>query len=205
MLDCRTRRPVSAKSIAWCSKAWGGGWAEKVRWSPARKMMCRLLARMTSQRRSVPCAELAAVRAGSARCDGGPSATRPEALQVVDAGAARMFSSPKHTPLRVRVRPGGACEAHGTASRCSRRAWRHAPGTRAVSRLKREAGCASRLSAREAILGSYQLCCQPLGCLRSAGERTTARFSDGGRPCCVKRRVRLFSSFQTLNTYLRCP
>ena len=121
---CRTRRPLSPKSIAWRSKAWGGGWAEKVRWSPARKMMCRLLARMTSQRRSVPCAELAAVRAGSARCDGGPMATRPEALQVVDAGAARMFSSLKHTPLRVRVRPGGACEAHGTASRCSRRAWR---------------------------------------------------------------------------------
>ena len=68
--------------------------------------MCRLLARMTSQRRSVPCAELAAVRAGSARCDGGPMATRPEALQVVDAGAARMLSSPEHTPLRVRVRPG---------------------------------------------------------------------------------------------------
>ena len=100
------------------AEAWGGGWAEKVRWSPARKMMCRLLARMASQRRSVPCAELAAVRAGSAQRHGGPRlATRPEALQVVDAGAARMFSSPKHTPLRVRVRPGSACEAQGTSSR----------------------------------------------------------------------------------------
>ena len=26
---CRTRRPLSAKSIAWCSKAWGGGWGQK--------------------------------------------------------------------------------------------------------------------------------------------------------------------------------
>ena len=26
---CRTRRPLSAKSIAWRSKAWGGGWGQK--------------------------------------------------------------------------------------------------------------------------------------------------------------------------------
>ena len=40
---------ASSKSALLSRSAWGGGWAEKVRWSPARKMMCRLLARMTSQ------------------------------------------------------------------------------------------------------------------------------------------------------------
>ena len=126
---CRTRRPLSPKSIAWRSKAWGGGWAEKVRWSPARKMMCRLLARMTSQRRNGAGAELAGHDSCSVPREGwsshgGPWSLAEDPLRGVrSTSAARMFSSPKHTPLRVRVRPGGACEAHGTASRCSRRAW----------------------------------------------------------------------------------
>jgi len=50
---------ASSEGALLARSAWGGGWAEKVRWSPARKMMCRLLARMTSQRRSGAGAELA--------------------------------------------------------------------------------------------------------------------------------------------------
>ena len=37
-------------------------------------------------------------------------------------------------------------------------------------------------------------------------RRTTcAKASGGWRPFCVKRGIRLFVSFRTLNTYLRCP
>ena len=90
--------------------------------------MRRLLARMASQRRSVADTELAAVIAAlyperSFKAVHGKLAG--DALERGhSANTARMLSSPEHTPLRVRVRPGGACEAHGTASRCSRRAWR---------------------------------------------------------------------------------
>ena len=73
--------------------------------------MCRLLARMASQRRSVADTELAAVIAAlyperSFKAVHGKLAE--DALERGhSANTARMLSSPKHTPLRVRVRPGG--------------------------------------------------------------------------------------------------
>ena len=169
--QCRRNRSHGARKLG------VAGGAKKVRRPSTWEVMCRLLARMASQRRSVPCAELAAVKAGSEHRHGGPRlTTRPWALQAVDAGAARMFSSPKHTPLRVRVRPGGACEAHGTASRCSRRAWRvcgQVPELFHGSNARR--GARPRGSARSDNRIINQQSCQPLGVCKSAGERTTAR------------------------------
>ena len=82
-----------------------------VRRPAAWEMLCRLLARMSSQRRSVADTELAAVIAALYPERSFQTVHRKLAEDALERGhsanTARMLSSPEHTPLRVRVRPGG--------------------------------------------------------------------------------------------------
>lgn len=121
------RRPLSAKSdrMALERRLGVAGGAKKVRRPAAREVMCRLLARMTGQRRSVACTELTGRKSYSvprgSRPRGGPQILTEDPLRgVLSASATRMFSSPKHTPLRVRLRPGERLR-RSPSSRCFRR------------------------------------------------------------------------------------
>ena len=102
---CRRNRSHGARKLG------VAGGAKKVRRPATWEVLCRLLARVSSQRRSVADTELAAVIAAlyperSFKAVHGKLAE--DALERGhSANAARMLSSPKHTPLRVRVRPGG--------------------------------------------------------------------------------------------------
>ena len=168
--------------------------------------MCRLLARVASQRRSVPCAELAAVKAGSEHRHGGSQMHAEVPLRrVCSANAARMSSSPKHTPLRVRLRPGGPepevpldgrvrSAAHGGPPQRGQLAGLVGPN---AGRGARPGGSAR--SGTELIPAMLQT----PRCLLERRRTDDCAISGGLRPWLCVRRVRLFSSFQTLNTYLR--
>ena len=86
------------------------GGAKRVRRPSTWEVLCRLLARMSNQRRSVAGTELTAVIAALYPERSFPAVHRKLAEDPLERGrsanAARMLSSPKHTPLRVRLCPG---------------------------------------------------------------------------------------------------
>ena len=87
------------------------GGAKRVRRPAAWEVLCRLLAWMSSQRRSVAGTELTAVRAALYPERSFQAVHRKLAEDPLERGrsanAAYMLSSPKHVPLRVRLRPRG--------------------------------------------------------------------------------------------------
>jgi len=101
---CRRNRSHGARKLG------VAGGAKKVRRPATWEVLCRLLARVSSQRRSVADTELAAVIAALYPERSFPAVHRKLAEDPLERGrsanAARMLSSPKHTPLRVRLRPG---------------------------------------------------------------------------------------------------
>ena len=92
----------------------------------------------------------------------------PRRISAVDVNAARMFSSPKHTPLCVRVRPGDACGARGTSRQAAGRGcslcasnrldWLYSPNARRGAHPSGSARSGNRIIIQQQR--------QPLRCLR---------------------------------------